>query len=519
MKSVRSPALAPILALVLTVLAGVLPARAAAAAGPEGQATWAVHITLAPTWFDPAETSGIITPFMVLYAMHDALVKPMPGKPMAPSLAEAWTQSKDGLVYEFALRRNVRFHNGDVMTAEDVKFSFDRYRGASATLLKAKVAKVEALDQHRVRFTLKQAWPDFMAFYATPATGAAWIVPKKYVEQVGEEGFKKAPVGAGPYKFVSFKPGVELTLEAHEQYWLTVPALKTLVFRTISDESTRLAALKRGEVDVAYSITGPLAEEVKRSPGLALVPTYFTFTTWLVFPDQWDPKSPWHDRRVRLAANLAIDRAGINQAVYLGLSKLAYSFIPQGMEYFWAPPPYAFDPRRAKQLLAEAGYPNGFESGDLSGDTIYGVAIGEPVANYLQQVGIRVRLRAMERVAFFKEYGEKKLRGVIFSGSGAPGNAPIRLEQYAVTGGRYAYGAYADVDGLYTEQASEMNPRARQQILHKMQQLIHEKVMFGPVIEPAFLNGVGPRLEVHGLGLIANHAYSAPYEDLRLRKK
>jgi peptide/nickel transport system substrate-binding protein len=505
-------------ALVAVVLAAVSSPPAAIAA-PEGQATWAVHVSLAPTWFDPAETPGIITPFMVLYAMHDALVKPMPGRPMAPSLAESWTQSKDGLVYEFVLRKHVRFHNGDVMTAEDVKFSFERYRGASATLLKTKVAKVEALDPHRVRFTLKQAWPDFLTFYATPATGAAWIVPRKYVEQVGDEGFKKAPVGAGPYKFVSFKPGVELTLEAHEQYWRKAPAVKTLVFRHIPDESTRLAALKRGEVDVAYSITGPLAEELKRSSGLDLVPTYFTFTTWLVFTDQWDPKSPWHDRRVRLAANLAIDRAGINSAVYLGLSKLSHSFIPQGMEYFWAPPPYAFDARAAKQLLVEAGYPNGFDAGDLTGDTIYGVAIGEPVANYLQQVGIRVRLRPMERVAFFKEYGEKKLRGVIFSGSGAPGNAPTRLEQYAVTGGRYTYGAYPDVDGLFTEQVNEMNPRVRQQILHKIQQLIHEKVMFGPVIEPAFLNGVGPRLEVHGLGLVANHAYSAPYEDLRLKKK
>jgi len=420
------------------LLAGLVggPGRPAAAAGPEGQVTWAVHITLAPTWFDPAETAGIITPFMVLYAMHDALVKPMPGKPMAPSLAESWTQSKDGLTYDFVLRKNVRFHNGDPMTAEDVKYSFERYRGASAALLKGKVARVEVLDPHRVRFTLKQAWPDFLAFYATPATGAAWIVPKKYVEQVGEEGFKKAPVGAGPYKFVSFKPGVELTLEAHEQYWRKVPAVKTLVLRTIPDESTRLAALKLGEVDVAYSVTGPLAEELKRSAGLTLAPTYFTFTTWLVFSEQSDPKSPWHDRRVRLAANLAIDRAGINNAVYLGLSKLSHSFIPQGMEYFWAPPPYVFDPRRAKQLLAEAGYPNGFDAGDLTGDTIYGVAIGEPVANYLQQVGIRLRLRPMERVAFFKEYGEKKLRGVIFSGSGAPGNAPTRLEQYAVTGRR-----------------------------------------------------------------------------------
>jgi peptide/nickel transport system substrate-binding protein len=506
--------------LVAAGLAGLLVSGLAAPApAAQDQATWAIHVTLAPTWFDPAETPGIITPFMVLYALHDALLKPMPGNAMAPSLAESWTASKDGLTYEFVLRKGVKFHNGETLTAEDVKFSFDRYRGASAGLLKAKVARVDVVDPLRVRFVLKQPWPDFMTFYATPATGAAWIVPKKYVEQVGEEGFKKAPIGAGPYRFAAFKPGIELTVEAFDGYWRKAPAIKTLVFRVIPDESTRLAALKRGEVDAAYSVTGALAEELKRTPGLRLAPTYFTFTTWLLFTEQWDPKSPWHDKRVRLAANLAIDRAGINQAAYLGLSKLAFSFVPQGMDFFWAPPPYPYDVKRAKALLAEAGYPNGFDGGELFGDTIYGTAIGEPVANYLQAAGIRLRLRPLERAAFFKEYGEKKLRGVILSGSGAPGNAAIRLEQYAVTGGRYVYGTYPEVDGLYSAQANEMNPRVRQQILSKMQQLIHEQVMFGPVIEPAFINGVGPRLEVHGLGMIKNHAYSAPYEDLRLGGK
>ncbi len=481
--------------------------------------SWAAHVSLAPTWFDPAETPGIITPFMILYALHDAVVKPMPGNAMTPSLAESWSASKDGLSYEFVLRNGVKFHNGEPVSAEDVKFSFERYRGTSAGLLKSKVARVDVIDPNRVRFILKQPWPDFMTFYATPATGAAWIVPKKYVEKVGDEGFKKAPIGAGPYRFVSFKPGVELTLEANAQYWRKVPGVKTLVFRVIPDESTRLAALTRGEVDVAYSITGPLAEELKRTPGLSLKPTYFTFTTWLLFTEQWDPKSPWHDKRVRLAANLALDRQGINQAVYLGLSKLAHSFVPQGMEYFWAPPPYPYDPKKAKQLLAEAGYPNGFDAGELSGDMVYGTAIGEPVVNYFQAVGIRLKLRPLERAAFFKEYGEKKLKYVILSGSGAPGNAPTRLEAYAVTGGRYVYGSYPEIDGLYTEQAKEMSPRVRQQILFKMQQLVHERVMFGPVIEPAFLNGVGSRVEESGLGLIANHAYSAPYEDLRLKKK
>jgi peptide/nickel transport system substrate-binding protein len=509
-------ALVAAVAIAATTQAAAQPRTATA---PTGQLTWGVHTTLAPTWFDPAETSGIITPFMVLYALHDALVKPMPGNAMTPSLAESWSASKDGLSYEFVLRKGVKFHNGDVMTAEDVKFSFERYRGASSTDLKAKVARVEVLDPHRVRFILKRPWPDFMTFYATPATGAAWIVPKKYVEKVGEDGFKKAPVGAGPYRFVSFKPGVELTLEAFDGYWRKTPSVKTLLFRVIPDESTRLAALKRGEVDIAYSITGPLAEELKRTPGLTLTPTFFPFTIWIVFTEQWDPKSPWHDRRVRLAANLAIDRQSINQAAYLGYSKLAYSFVPQGMEYFWAPPPYPYDPKRAKQLLAEAGYPNGFDAADFSAEAVYGAAIGEPVVNYLQAVGIRLKLRLLERAAFYQELGEKKLRPVVQNGSGAPGNAPTRIEVNAVTGGRYAYGAYPDIDGLFSEQANEMNPRVRQQLLFKIQEMIHERVMFGPVIEPAFLNGVGPRPAVSGLGLIKNHAYSAPYEDLKLKPR
>ena len=233
-------------ALVVLLLGGGLAGPAAAA--PEGEMTWAVHVSLAPTWFDPAETPSVITPFMILYALHDALVKPMPGNPMAPSLAESWTMAKDGLAYEFVLRRGVKFHNGDPVTAEDVKFSLERYRGGAASTLRERVAGVDVLDPLRVRIRLKQPWPDFMTFYATPATGAAWIVPKRYVERVGEDGFKKAPIGAGPYRFVSFNPGVELVLEANEGYWRKTPSVKRLVLRSVPDDTTRLAMLKRGEI-------------------------------------------------------------------------------------------------------------------------------------------------------------------------------------------------------------------------------------------------------------------------------
>src|SRR6266699_1474101 len=313
------PLLLACLALVLAIAAG----STARGGSPQGQLTWGVHVTLAPTWFDPAETPGIITPFMVLYALHDALMKPMPGQPLAPTLAESWSASEDALTYEFVLRPGVKFHNGDTVTAEDVKFSFERYRGTSNKVLHDRVAAIETPDSRHIRFRLKAPWPDFLTFYLG-ATGAGWIVPKKYVEQVGEDGFKKAPIGAGPYKFVSFTPGLELVLEAFDQYSRKTPNVRRLVFRVIPDEATRLAALKRGEVDIVYSIRGELAEELQRTPGLSLK-SAVVGSQWLYFPDQWDPKSPWHDQRVRQAANLAIDRKIINEALTLGRSRLTNS--------------------------------------------------------------------------------------------------------------------------------------------------------------------------------------------------
>jgi peptide/nickel transport system substrate-binding protein len=477
-----------------------------------------VHISLAPTWFDPAEHTGIITPMMVLYALHDSLVKPMPKQPMAPALAESWQASRDGLAYEFTLRKGVLFHNGDPVTAEDVKFSFERYRGAAAKLLKERVTAVDVVDPLHVRFRLKEPWPDFMTFYATPATGASWIVPKKYVEKVGDEGLKKAPIGAGPYRFVSFNPGVELVLEAHEKYWRKQPAVKTLVFRVVPDDATRLAMLKRGEADIAYSLRGPLGEEVKRTPGLKLVPTLIPGTQWADFgPLQWDPKSAFHDRRVRLAAALALDRKSINQAETLGFSKISASIIPSGYEYAWSPPLYPFDPERAKKLLAEAGYPGGFDAGDFVADVSYG-SVAEAVVNSLGQVGIRARMRPMERAAWLNQWREKKIRSLQFAGAGGFGNAATRVQNYMLSDGLYSYGSYPDIDDLFAQQARELDPKRREALLHQIQKLAHERVMFAPIWELGFLNGVGPRVAESGLGLIEYQAYSSPYEDVTLKK-
>jgi peptide/nickel transport system substrate-binding protein len=484
---------------------------------PEGQLTIAFDTSIAPTFLDPAETSGIATPFVFLYALHDALSKPLPGNNVAPCLAESWTESPDGLVYEFKLREGVQFHNGDPFTAEDVKFSFLRYKGVSAKLLQERVKAVEIVDPHRVRFVLHTPWPDFLTFYASLATGAAWVVPKKHLEQVGEDGFRRHPVGLGPYRFVRMDPGVELVLEANKQYWRKKPSIKRIVFKGVPERTTRLAMLKTGEADIGYLMIGDEAEAIKRDQQLRLAQVIPTSSWWVEFPEQWDPKSPWHDRRMRLAAALAIDKQAINEAERLGFSRLTGSIIPRVLEFALPLEPYPYDAVQAKRLLAEAGYPNGFDAGDLTPLPPF-TTFGEAVANYLGAVGIRTQVRTMERAAFMGAWREKKLRGLLLTVTAAPGSAATRLEAFVLSTGTYAYGGYPDLDALIRQQAEERDRSKREALLHQSQRLMHERIMHAPIFEPATLHGIGPRVEEPGVGLNSLLYFTAPYEEMRLKK-
>jgi peptide/nickel transport system substrate-binding protein len=499
--------------LILTALGGLAPA---AAAPPDGTLAIGVHVTLVSRWLDPGETEALITPFMVLYVLHDALVKPMPGNIMTPSLAESWTLAKDGVTYEFVIRKNAKFHNGDPVTAEDVKFTFERYKGSGAKLLKERVKEIQVVAPNRVRFVLKEPWPDFMAFYGTSATGASWIVPKKYIERVGEDAYKKAPVGAGPYKFASFTPGVELTVDAFPDYWRKAPSVKRLVMRSIPDESTRAASVKTGEVDLAYLFGGAIAQDLQRTPGIRVVAPLLYGVYWLDFLDQWDPKSPWHDRRVRQAASLAIDRNAINQAEMLGLGKPAGAFVPPEFDFALKMEPPAFDPKRAKQLVVEAGFPNGFDAGDLTPLPPY-TSLGEAVGSYLQAIGIRTQVRTMERATFLSNWREKKVRGLLIGATGAAGNAAARLEPFFTKSGIYAYGTRPEIDDLFQRQAKESDRNKREAILHQIQKIVSDQVLAAPIFQQAFLWGVGARVEQPAAGLIQGYPYVGPAEDLKLK--
>src|SRR6266511_570817 len=341
----------------------------------------------------------------------------MPGQPMAPSLAESWTVSRDGLTYEFVLRKGVKLHNGDPLGAEDVKFSFERYKGVAAPTLKAHVATVEMVDAHRVRFRLKKPWADFMTFYATPATGAAWILPKRYVERLGDDGFKKAPVGVC----------------AWPPTWRSTGRPSTRRSISASAKSARASFLR-----------------ISTSPG-----------------------SHRRTRTIRLAPGNSWRRPAT---------------------------PGASTPAKSSATWCTCRSPR-------------------PSPTSCRRWGSARSFGAWSGRASRRATRKKKLKPLARVGSAASGNAATRIEAFVLSTGARAYGGFPDIDGLYQEQASELDPKRRAAILHKIQQLMHERVVFAPLLEPALLNGYGPRVANSGLGLIVGHLYSAPYEDLQLKGK
>jgi ABC-type transport system substrate-binding protein len=273
--------------------------------------------------------------------------------------------------------------------------------------------------------------------------------------------------------------------------------------------------LKRGEADIAYALDGEDAENVRRDPKLTLVPSKHASIYWIEMTEQWDLKSPWADKRVRLAAVHALNRQAINEVACLGYCPPTAIIVPRVMDFALQTNPPAYDPAKAKQLLAEAGYPNGLDAGDFTPTPPF-VTVGEAAANYLSAVGIRSKLRTMERAAFLAAWREKKLRGLVLAAVGNSGNAATRAESFMYSKGSYAYGGYPDLDDLFQQQARERNVARREALLHQIQQLTIDRAMYVPVMDYRTLRGVGPRMAEHALDTM--HLVPSPaLEDMRLK--
>jgi peptide/nickel transport system substrate-binding protein len=183
-----------------------------ARAAPKGAMTLAWHTAMAPRWLDPQDHDGTATPDNFLMALHDALIKNS-GTTLYDhlGLAERYEFAKDGKSATFWLREGIKFHNGDPVTPEDVKYSYENYRGALAGQFKSKTEAVDIVDKRTVRFRFKEPFLDFLLLFGSGnVSGAGWVVPAKYYQQVGPDGFKRKPIGAGPYKLASVEAGVKL---------------------------------------------------------------------------------------------------------------------------------------------------------------------------------------------------------------------------------------------------------------------------------------------------------------------
>ncbi|MFC1909459.1 ABC transporter substrate-binding protein [Chloroflexota bacterium] len=505
-----APAPAPVPAPVPAPTPTPAPAPAPTTYKPAGELIIAFHYSNPPKYFDPKNNGTSAAPWRVAYAIHDALIKPMVGDPQALSLAESWSLSPDALDYKFKLRKGVKFHNGDTLTAKDVKFSFERFSGIYSNDLHEKVERVEIMDDYTINFHLAKPWPDFMDIYTGLRTsGASWILPKDYLERVGDEEFLLNPVGCGPYKFVEQDPS-GITFEAFEDFWRKVPHVKTLKFLAITEGSTRLAALIAGEVDIATNLTGALFDKAITDPNIDLLSVSSTSTHYLYPAAQHDSGSPWSDIRVRKAASFALDRPAMRDVNQPG-GKIPGTILPEEIPGTIKREYDPYDPERAKELLAEAGYSNGFDAGILISDKVRATPM-DIIATYWKNVGIDVEVRILERAAFNAGLIDNAYGGqVLMTGAGAP----ILAARLAGALTETVYGHYADIDALWENLDSEFKPVKRQAIMTEVQELIADKYMYIPIYQLVTPTGVGPRVKYPALETPMVH-WASPYEDLEL---
>lgn len=503
------------LMMVLLALCGtlLLDPPSSRASAPEGTLKQAIHFGISADWLDPATAGFVISSQLPLYLLHDSLIKAMPEGTFVPCLAESWTVSPDARVYEFKLRKGAKFHNGDPVTAEDVVYSFWRYKANQAKFIHDKTAKVEALNPLLVRIQFKEPFADFLEYFVPGVSSIGWVVPKKYVEKVGDAGFKKNPIGAGPYKFVEFVTGVRLVGEAFEGYWRKVPNIKRMEFHIIAEAATRLTMAKRGEVDIASLMQGVYYEDLRKDPKLRMLAP-MSATQWILyFTSQWDPKSPWSDPRVRKAASLAIDRQTLADIHMPGCGPIG----ALGMEEEYPTvkfSPDRYDPEGAKKLLAEAGYPKGFHGGKFYPFQGGYWPYGEQVANYLKAVGISLETVLLDRPAFLAQRAGGKMKGGLFIDSIA---APTIGGRLTYLFGTSSYGNYPDIQGLWDQYQREISPKGRKELVAQIQKRVQERIMWIPLTSTSSPAAVGPKVKGNPYRIQPIIWFAAPFEDIELQ--
>jgi peptide/nickel transport system substrate-binding protein len=335
------------------------------------------------------------------------------GKFVPTALATSWKVSPDGKEVEFVLRKGVQFHTGEPFTAKDVQFSHERGLKLSSTYQRTMryLESFIVVDDYRVKFRFKSPDAQFLPSRATP------IESKSYYDKVGEDKFLREPVGTGPYKFVKWDPGQYVELKINENYWGEKPAVKEARFAFVKEDTTRVSMLKAKEADMISECPFMLVKEVEKAGyKTARLSTHPSVSVQF---HTYNPKVPWYDKKVRLAIAMAIDSKSMVSNLFQNVPTNPVRLNTWELGYDKDLKPYPYDPAKAKKLLAEAGYPNGFEMplyyfvGRASGQK----ETAEAVALYLNAIGIKCKVEGIEAARMIEKVRDwHKSTEAVFAG-------------------------------------------------------------------------------------------------------
>ena len=493
---------------------------------PKGKMTLAWHTNIASRWLDPQQHDGTATPDNFLMVNQDALVKNFREQRYDHlALAEKFDFAEDGKSATFQLRAGIKFHDGSPVTPEDVKWSYEHYHGASATLLQEKTNAIDIVNDRTVKFSFNEPFPDFPILMGTGnVCGAAWVVPAKYYQKVGKDGFLQKPIGAGPYKLVSQETGNKIEYEAFEDYYRPVH-VKNFTIVSVPEAATRVAMVERGEADIAYGIPGELIDRIKNNPKLMLAPV-LSGSWWLEFPGFQDPKNPFHDKRVREAVSLTVDRKAINDAESGGMGRISGNWVNDDVEYALDWPQWETNIPKAKELMKQAGYPDGFKVDWLTVVPNF-FSRGERVVSQLKAIGIQTRLQTMERGVYLKrmETGLKEWPGlqIIMNATRMGGSWSNWYDGMFKCGGFQSKDMICvkALDDKFTKYTTTYDRSDRQKIAEEIQKIILEEYYFVPIFRHAFLNVIGPRIVAkkwEDVFPTITSGYAYPWEDIELKE-
>jgi peptide/nickel transport system substrate-binding protein len=416
------------------------------------------------------------------------LIYKAPSGDLKPGLATSWKVSPDGKQIEFTLRKGVRFHNGDPMTSKDVAFSFERVRtkNPQGPSRLGFIERLEVIDDYRIKIHFKTPDVTFI-----PNRCEVPIASKSYYDRVGEDKFIKEPVGTGPYKVVRYEPGQSVDIERFDGYWDEKPTVKEARFVFVSEDTTRVAKLKAGEVDFISAVPYPSVKELENS-GYKLIKLAVNHPTPSIAFANRNPKAPWYDRRVRMAMAYAIDCDAIIKNLLNGIPNRWAFLAPYELGYDPTLKPYPYDPKKARELLAEAGYPKGFEFSlyyPLGHRLPMIREIAEAIAAYFEAVGIKTKLVGEEQAAYRARQRAaqgSKAAEAVFVNWGTGGRAgsvdPSQsLYVYFSKEGGFSVYTHPEAEPIIDEAKMTADDTKRGELIKKAVRIVHEDVASIPV--------------------------------------